>query len=307
MNRAAALATNDRVHTGESPIGPAFDGSRGGVLSEMRVWLRYSTLVALAALLPVSAMAMADGWLRVLGGPAFEEAFREQVPGLLKSPLTPERFADEALAAAAFVAYKASHDPLYLNRAKEVANFLISNSNLAGDGVPGWGPKLSKGYGFCPDADNFRGRDLWETTRALNAILKTHEVAPTHAYVEMARNAVDHWPSEEKRLVNQGPYASAGMRFSRKEPESCARRYVKNTNLAMGEVLYRLARQTGERRYGDYAEQVLNAELWEILTRKNFGYHGAMIYVDPQVPQNQQVLKSEQRKVQIRRRQDHLP
>jgi hypothetical protein len=192
---------------------------------------------------------MADSWVRVLGGPAFEEAFRQQAPGLPKSPLTPKRFADEALAAAAFVnAYKASRDPLYLNRAKEIANFLIDNSNLAGDGVPGWGPRLSKGYGFCPDADNFRGKDLWETTRALNAILKTHEVAPPPAYVETARNAVDHWPSEEKRLAGQGPYASAGMRFHRKEPERCARRYVKNTNLAMGEVLYRLARQTGESR-----------------------------------------------------------
>jgi hypothetical protein len=264
----------------------------------MRCLLSRSALSALVVLVPVGVMA--DGWLRVLGGPAFEEAFRQQVPGLLKSPLTRERFADEALVAAAFVnAYKASHDPLYLDRAKEIANFLVDTSYLAGDGVPGWGPKLSKGYGFCPDADNFHGKDLWESTRALNAILKTHEVAPTRAYIETARKAADHWPSEEKRLVNEGPYAAAGMRFYRKQPDGCARRYVKNTNLAMGEVLYRLAGQTGESRYRERAEQVLNAELWEILTRKNFGYHGAMIYVDPQDPQNQKVLNSERRKVQI--------
>ena len=66
----------------------------------------------------------------------------------------------------------------------------------------------------------------------------------------------------------------------------------------MGEVLYRLARQTGEGRYYERAGQVLNAELWDIVTRKNFGYHGAMTYDDPRDPQNQKVLMAERHKVQ---------
>jgi len=240
-----------------------------------------------------------ESWMSVLGGPAFEEAFVKQSSSLMKSPLAPEKFADEAMACAGFVnAYELSHDTLYRRRAKEIADFFVANSNLAGDGSPGWGPKLSKGYGFCPDQSDFKGRDLWETTRVLSCLLKVNEIAPSREYAELAEKVVDNWPSEEKTLTNDGPYAARGMRFYRKEPESCARKYVKNTNIAMGEVLYRLASQTGERRYRELAAQVLNAELWEILTRKNFGYHGAMIYVEPNDSQNRQVLKSEEAKVE---------
>ena len=257
-------------------------------------------LMVLVVGIPFAAKAVTDGWRRILGGAALEEAFRLQAPALLKSPLSRDRFAELGIAGAAFAnAYMASGDALYSNRAKEIADFLIANADPAGDGIAGWGPKLSKGYGFCPDQDEFRGKDLWETTRALNAILKANEIVPTRSYLETARRVVDHWPSEERRLADDGPYASQGMRFYRKEPDACARKYVKNTNLAMGEVLYRLARQTGEPRYQQRAEQVLNAELWEILTRKNFGYHGAMIYHDPQDPQDQKVLAAERNKVRI--------
>jgi hypothetical protein len=282
------------------PLPPYRRSPENGILARRTArWLAIAAFLA-AIFMQLGAKAVAKGWLRILGGPAFEEAFRQQAPRLLKSPLAADRSADDGVAGAAFAnAYKASHDALYLNRAKEIADFLITNALLAGDGIPGWGPKLSIGYGFCPDADNFKGKDLWETTRALDAILKTNEITPSRAYVETARKVVENWPSEERRFANDGPYASGGMRFYRKEPDSCARKYVKNTNLAMGEVLYRLARQTGDKRYEQRGEQVLNAELWEILTRKNFGYHGAVIYVDPQEPQNQKVLKAERNKVQI--------
>ncbi len=255
------------------------------------------------SLLLLSAHTLAgpasDSWMAVLGGPAFEESFVRQASKLLTSPLMPEKIADEGTACAAFVnAYQLSHDPRYRQRAREIADFLVANSNLAGDGSAGWGPKLSKGYGFCPDKDNFQGKDLWETTRALDCLLKVNAIAPSGSYVLLAQKVVNAWPSEERRLADGGPYAARGMRFYRKEPESCARKYVKNTNLAMGEVLYRLARESGDQRYAELGEQVLDAELWEILTRKNFGYHGAMIYVEPNDPQNQKVLEAERRKVE---------
>jgi len=255
-------------------------------------------LAALAIFLSFGARAAPEGWLRVLGHAALEQAFRLQAPLLLKTPLTLHRLADLSVAGSAFAnAYLVSGEPQYSNRAREIADFLVANINVAADGATGWGPKLRHGYGFCPEVDDFRGEDLWETTRALNAILKANEIAPSRNLVEIAMDIVDRWPSEEIRIVDEGPYAAGGMRFYRKQPDACARKYVKNTNIAMGEVLYRLGRQTGEERYYERARQVLNAELWEILTRKNFGYHGAMIYADPGDPQNQKVLRAERHKV----------
>jgi hypothetical protein len=215
----------------------------------------------------------------------------------MKSPLTQERMADESEACAGFVnAYKASRDPQYEQRARQIADFLVANSSLAGDGVPGWGPKLDQGYGFCPDKDNFTGKNLWDTTRALDCLLKVSEIESANSgYIELSKKVIDHWPSVEKRLPNDGPFASQGMRFYYKNAESCARKYVKNTNIAMGEALYRLAKLTGEKHYQDLGRQVLNAELWEIITRRNFGYHGAMIYVEPNDAQNRQVFEQHER------------
>ncbi len=255
-------------------------------------------LLLLASLTKNALVIENEGWMNVLGGREFSESFARQSKKLLIAPLTPDKMADEATACAAFVnAYDLSHERRYRQRAKEIADFLIDNSNFAGDGIPGWGPRLSQGYGFCPDRDNFRGKDLWETTRALDCLLKVNEIASSPTYVETAKRIVDTWPSEERRLANQGPYASQGMRFYRKEPYPCARKYVKNTNIAMGEVLYRLANQSHDRHYAELGEQTLNAELWEILTRRNFGYHGAMIYVEPDDPQNRKVLQSEEKRV----------
>jgi len=266
----------------------------------IRAWARILGIALYLSLGATVAAAPEDSsWMSVLGGPPFGQAFVRQSPGLMKSPLTPDKVADEAMACAGFAnAFQVSHDERYRQRAQQIADFLVANSNLAGDGMPGWGPKLSLGYGFCPDRDNYQGKDLWETTRALACLLKVNEVAPSPAYIDLAEKVVDNWPSVEKTLANDGPYAAQGMRFYRKEPESCARQYVKNTNIAMGETLYRLAKQSGESRYLEFGQQALNAEFWEILTRKNFGYHGAMIYVEPNDPQNQKVLKIEQAKVE---------
>lgn len=241
-----------------------------------------------------------ESWMKILGGPLFEESFLRQSESQMKTVLTPDRIAEEAQACPAFVnAYRVSHDPRYKEQAKKIANFLVANSNLAQDGVPGWGPKFEQGYGFCPDAENFKGKDLWETTRALDCLLKFSEIEnQNQGYLNLSKKVVDSWPSIVKKLPNEGTYASKGMRFYYKDSQSCARKYVKNTNLAMAEALYRLAKLTQDSHYTQLAEQVLNAELWEILTRRNFGYHGAMIYVEPNDPQNQKVLEKEKAKVE---------
>jgi hypothetical protein len=247
----------------------------------------------------VCGFGTSNDWRRLLGSPVIEAAFDKQSESLLRPALTRERMADEAQACAGFVnAYQLSGDARYKARANETADFLVANANLAGDGIPGWGQKLDVGYGFCADHDDFKGKDLWETTRALDCLLKVSEIEPSHSvYLDLARQVVDGWPSIERRLPNDGPYAAEGMRFYYKNAQSCARKYVKNTNIAMSQALFRLAHQSSQARYRELAQQTLNAEQWEILTRHNFGYHGAMIYVEPNDPQNQEVLKHERPRV----------
>ncbi len=168
-------------------------------------------------------------------------------------------------------------------------------------GFPVGVQNLTKAMDFALTKTIFRGKNLWDTTRALDCLLKVSEIESANSgsgYVELAKRVVDSWPSIEKRLPSEGPYASKGMLFYYKNSQSCARKYVKNTNIAMGEVLYRLAKLSGERHYSELADQVLNSELWEILTRRNFGYHGAMIYVEPDDEQNKKVLEKERTKVE---------
>jgi hypothetical protein len=255
-------------------------------------WLSLA-LPLLAAVLLCEAGAAPDNWMGIMGGFVFEQSFTGQSAKLMKAELNQEKMADEAQACSGFVnAYKASHDPRYKQRATQIADFLVANANLAGDGVPGWGPRLDEGYGFCPDRDNFTGKNLWETTRALDCLLQVSGIERGRAnYVALSKRVLDHWPSVEKQLPDDGPYASKGMRFYYKNEELCARKYVKNTNIAMGETLYRMAKASGDERYMEFGNQVVNAELWEILTRRNFGYHGAMIYLEPNDPQNKQVYE----------------
>jgi hypothetical protein len=227
--------------------------------------------------------------------PIVAELFDSQAARWLTQELTTDNMADAAQACAAFVnGFHLRHDPRFRDRAKQIADHLVANAFLAGEPEPGWGPRRDEGYGFCPDLDDFKGKNLWDTTRALDCLLKVAELDPADTtYVALARRAVDAWPSERRELPGEKP-----MRFYSKNAQACARRYVKNTNIAMGEVLYRLAKATGERSYRERADEVLDAELWEILTKKNFGYHGAMIYVEPDDAQNRVTLDKERRSVE---------
>ena len=70
------------------------------------------------------------------------------------------------------------------------------------------------------------------------------------------------------------------MRFYRKSNDPCDVRYVKNTNVAMSEQLFRVYRIGQDPSYLDAATRTLYGELWDILTHQNFGYNGYMIYDD---------------------------
>ncbi len=241
--------------------------------------------------------------ITTLGGQIFSDFFSKESAKFLEPKqkqllVSDDRFAEEAQTCSALVnAYKVTGDARFRDRAKTIADFLSANAYLAGDGTPGWGRKLTKGYGFFPDEDNFKGKDLWETTRALDCLIKYSGIdSANQTYLVLAQKVVDTWPSVEK--PHPELHRPRLMRFYYKNANPHARRYVKNTNIAMGEALFRLGALTNNTRNLELAQQTLDAELWEILVRHNFGYHGAMIYVEPNDGNNAQILADEKQKVE---------
>jgi uncharacterized protein (TIGR03437 family) len=214
-------------------------------------------------------------------------------------------------ACAAFVnVYKLSGSPQYLTYAKQIAdNFVAWNDWLVANrsaAIPylGWGPAIREAEFGCPAIPDYYADDLWDTSGALRCLLKFSETDPNPTgttYFAHAKKVIDGWtyvdhasgdPSAPA-LANNGPYAAYGLRWYRKSSDPCDVRYVKNTNIAMSEQLFRMYGITQDPNYLDAATRTLYAELWDILTQSNFGYNSYMIYDDISKPIYAQMMVPE--------------
>jgi hypothetical protein len=253
------------------------------------------TALALAALLPLAAQ-----WQRKLGDdPVYAQTVdrylrsaASQVAQLPDAARPPARDNWQPLSdtcAALVNVYRLSGETAHRDQARRIADWLIaSNDYLTAHRDPhipyvGWGPETRTGYFQCADVSGYHADDLWDTASAARCLLKVAEVesAPARSrYFERARKIADEWPFIERTLPSDGPYAAAGLRWYRKSTEPCEDRYVKNTNLAMGEQLFRIFLVTGAPADLDRAVKVLHTQLWEILTHRNLAYTGYMTYLD---------------------------
>ena len=222
-----------------------------------------------------------------------------------------EQVADDV---AGFVnVYKLSGNPDYKDLAQYGADWLLAwNDYLVANRDPaipylgwyttadreGWfNLDCAKSNGFTPVDDrsymveNWRADEAWDTAAAVRALLKYAEIDSARLqskYFQRAKSILDAWPFRDHSsgdgnpqtpgLVNDGPYAAAGMRWYAKSNEPCEIRYVKNTNLVFGEQLFRIYRLTGDLNYLQSATGVLNSQLWEIITHRNFGYNSYLLY-----------------------------
>jgi hypothetical protein len=199
--------------------------------------------------------------------------------------------------------YRLSGDPKYSDQARRIADWLVaSNDYLVANRDPsipylGWGPESRVGYFKCSTVNNFHADDLWDTTGALRCLLKVGEIDPAganSAYFQRAKNIIDNWPyvdhssydgnPDTPGLLNDGPYAAAGLRWYMKSNESCENRYVKNTNIVMGEMLFRVYLLTSDPTYLYAATKVMNTQIWDILTHENLAYSSYMTYLDNSDP-----------------------
>ncbi len=205
-------------------------------------------------------------------------------------------------ACAAFVnLYKLSGDTRYKTAAQQIADnfiqwndWLVANHSAA---IPyiGWGPEVREAEFGCPAISGFNADDLWDTSGAVRCLLKFSETDPNPTgtvYFARAKKVIDAWPFVDRAsgdpaapaLANDGPYAASGMRWYRKSNDPCDVRYVKNTNIAMDEQLFRMYRITQDPQYLTAATRTLYSELWDILAHGNFGYNSYLIYDDVSNP-----------------------
>lgn len=158
--------------------------------------------------------------------------------------------------------------------------------------------------------DGWRADEAWDTAASVRGFLKYSEIdaeGTQSVYFQRAKRIMDGWPFRDHAsgdpnpdidLVNQGAYAASGMRWYAKSNEPCEIRYVKNTDIVMGEQLFRMYRLTLDRQYLQAATKVLYAQLWDIISHRNFGYNSFVIYryqpgtifADVMVPDNERAI-----------------
>jgi hypothetical protein len=132
--------------------------------------------------------------------------------------------------------------------------------------------------------------EAWDTASAVRGLLKYSEIddlGVSSVYFQRAQEILVGWPFREHSsgdgnpetpdlASDPSPYAHEGMRWFRKSNEPCEIRYVKNTDLVMGEQLFRLYRLSRNRDHLEAAKRVLYAQLWDIVSHQNFGYNSFM-------------------------------
>ena len=184
--------------------------------------------------------------------------------------------------------YRLSGETVYRDEARRIADWLIrSNDYLVAHRDPaipylGWGPETREGYFKCSTVSGYHADDLWDTASVLRCLLKVAEIEPAPLklqYFERAKRIADAWPFVDYRSADD-PYAAAGLRWYRKSNEPCENRYVKNTNIAMGEQLLRIYRLTGETRDFDRAVRTIDTQIWDVLIHHNLAYTSYRTYLD---------------------------
>jgi len=228
--------------------------------------------------------------------------------------------------------YRLSSNSDYKDLAQYIADWLLAwNDYLVANRDPnipylGWHVESRQGYfnmacaaanNFRPDVkepnrsywvDGWRADEAWDTAAAVRGLLKYSEIDAARTgsiYFQRAQGILDSWPSEDHAsddgnpdtpgLVNDGPYAAAGMRWYAKSNEPCEIRYVKNTNIVMGEQLFRVYKLTLDPKYLQAATKVLYTQLWDDISHGNFGYNSYLMYAyrpgtifaDVMVPDNE--------------------
>ena len=271
------------------------------------------SFIIFAALVPL-ATAEDPTWKKKLGSdPIFAstlDRYLSTVPALIRQLPDPNKPPDRDnwqpvsdTCSALVNVYRLSGNPTYRDQSRQIADWLIrSNDYLVAHrdpGLPylGWGPETRNGYFKCGNVSGYHADDLWDTASVMRCLLKVAEIEPdpVHSpYFQRAKRIADAWPYVD-HSPDEGPYGAAVLRWYRKSNEPCENRYVKNTNIEMGEQLFRIYRITNAAKDFERAVKTLHTQIWDVLVRHNLAYTSYMTYLDHSDDYDSQVTHNERK------------
>ena len=166
-------------------------------------------------------------------------------------------------------AYKISGDPVMKTKALQIGDYLVANKDLNQNGKVGW----SISTVMDPFGDNtpnpINTEYMFQTGRVINCLAELDEISSNQTYIDTAKQALaDSWS-----IGNYPSDCTNCFYYWYSYHPNDKNRYVRNTNLEMGQALAYVYKATKMEKYKNRAIQVLNAEINEI-NKNNYGYFG---------------------------------
>jgi hypothetical protein len=183
-------------------------------------------------------------------------------------------YQDDALARAARLV--ATSDPnrsrRYVSVAMDIADYLVKHDAMSHDHQLGWGlPAAWDAFGDKVPNPAYQVY-AFQTALVSWALLDTYTITARASYfTTVERVMAAYLPHSTTSL---GPDCRSCRMFWYSTSANDAGRYVKNTNVLMGQVMALLYRISGKSAYRAYATQVYNEEVYEVVRNGNYGYLG---------------------------------
>ncbi len=194
-------------------------------------------------------------------------------------PFSTLAYQGDALARAArvFAASDPARSRRYATVATQIADYLVQHDALAHDGRLGWGlPAAWDAFGDGTVNPRYQVY-AFQTALVSWALLDTYTITSDKAYLSTVERVMASYLPSSATSLGQGCHNCRMFWYSTSAND--AGRYVKNTNVLMGQVMALLYRITGKSAYRAIATEVYNEETYEIVQRGDYGY---LSLYDPQ-------------------------
>ena len=160
----------------------------------------------------------------------------------------------------------------YLTAATAIADYLVQNDALESDGKIGWG--LPSAWDAFGDGTINPANQVYAFQTALVswALLDTYTITQNSAYLAAVESAMANYAPSGTTSFSKGCQGCFMFWYSTNTND--AGRYVKNTNVLMGQVEADLFRITGDPQYQAMATAIYNEEAYEVVQNGDYAYLG---------------------------------
>lgn len=170
--------------------------------------------------------------------------------------------------------YDITHEDRYKNKAVEMANWIVQDKDLNGDGEVGWELRRDHTLSFCSYLVPAGTEALPDTANALNCLNEAYKRTQNPLYLSTAKEGADFFLNKWSATIN-------GKRYVWDFATECHRNVdVKYSNLIFAEALLELYQNSGDTKYADAGQALLNRWKQEI-EADDLAYYGLLNVNDP--------------------------